>query len=521
MRLKVLPVRITAAGAKTKPEEIPLSTLSRPATIWGPEYRKATLALFSLAFMVAYSVSAVTTVMPRAAEELHGLPLYGLSFAVTMATSVVAMAFAAPWIDRVGPGTPMMGGTAVYAAGLLLAAAAPTMEWLVAGRAVQGIGDGLDVVAIYVVIARVFPVSIRPKMFAALAAAWVLPSIVGPAISGVVTDQFGWRWVFLTVPVIAAGAAILLRSGTRGIQLAVGAEPSSREVAPLTAAAVATAAAVTDPIPAAGPGTSASAGRSASAGATTITAQADSARENAWRRPGWALAAAAAVLMLGDASQRAQPWWPAELAVAVVVLVLSVPKLLPHRTWLAGRGLPSVVLMRALIGTAFTLGDVYLPLLMIQQRGMPAWLAGLSLTVGGITWFTGSWLAGRALMTPRLRLQLGAATLVLGVIISALVVLPAVPVWVAWLGWCFSGFGIGLAYPTQSVLLLELSPAREQGRNSSALQLNETLTTSAVLGVVGAAFAAQLGTGGAGFSVPFGLAIVLAAAALAVAGRAA
>ncbi|HEY8296376.1 MAG TPA: MFS transporter, partial [Micrococcaceae bacterium] len=387
------------------------------------------------------------------------------------------------------------------------------------------IGDGLDVVAIYVVIARVFPIPIRPKMFAALAAAWVLPSIVGPAISGAVTDQFGWRWVFLTVPVIAAGAAILLRSGTRGIQLAAGAEPSSREAASTTAptTAVATAAgpaAGTDPIPAAGPGTSPSAGSSGSAGAT-ITAQAESARENSWRRPGWALAAAAAVLLLGDASQRAQPWWPAELAVAVVVLVLSVPKLLPHRTWLAGRGLPSVVLMRALIGTAFTLGDVYLPLLMIQQRGMPAWLAGLSLTVGGITWFSGSWLAGRALMTPRLRLRLGAATLVLGVSISALVVLPAVPVWVAWLGWCFSGFGIGLAYPTQSVLLLELSPAREQGRNSSALQLNETLTTSAVLGVVGAAFAALLGNGGAGFSVPFGLAIVLAAAALAVAGRAA
>ncbi|MDQ6755217.1 MAG: hypothetical protein M3017_17885 [Actinomycetota bacterium] len=43
--------------------------------------------------MVAYSVSAATTVTPRAAEELDGLPLYGLSFAVTMATSVVAMAF--------------------------------------------------------------------------------------------------------------------------------------------------------------------------------------------------------------------------------------------------------------------------------------------------------------------------------------------------------------------------------------------------------------------------------------------
>jgi MFS family permease len=460
---------------------MPVPTLSQPDTIWCRKYRKATIALFSLGFMVAYSFTAVTTVMPRAAEELHGLPLYGLSFAVTMATSVVAMAFSAPWIDRIGPGTPLMAGTAVYAAGLLLAAAAPTMELLVAARAVQGIGDGLDGVALYVVIARVFPAAIRPKMFAALAAAWVLPSIIGPALSGAVTDQFGWRWVFLTVPVIAVGAVMLLRAGTKGIPLSAAEDPEGTP---------------------AGPGSP------------------GSGRGNVWRRPLWALAAAAAVLLLGDASQRAQPWWPAELALAVVVLVLSVPKLLPHRTWRAARGLPSLVLMRALLGTAFTLGDVYLPLLMIQQRGMPAWLAGLSLTVGGITWSTGSWLAGRGVMAPRLRLQLGAGTLVAGVLISALVVLPAVPVWIAWLGWCFSGFGIGLAYPTVSVLVLELSPAAEQGRNSSALQLNETLTTSAVLGVAGAAFAALLGTGGLGFTVPFGLAILLAAFALAVSRRA-
>ena len=476
---------------------MPVPTLSEPDTIWCREYRKATIALFSLGFMVAYSFTAVTTVMPRAAEELHGLPLYGLSFAVTMATSVVAMAFSAPWIDRIGPGIPLMTGTAVYALGLLLAAAAPTMEWLVAARAVQGIGDGLDGVALYVVIARVFPAAIRPKMFAALAAAWVLPSIIGPALSGAVTDQFGWRWVFLTVPVIAIGAVMLLRAGTRGIRLSAPAVPAA------TAAPTAPAA------PAEGSEADERAAESTGPN-----------RAGVWQRPLWALAAAAAVLLLGDASQRAQPWWPAELALAVVVLVLSVPKLLPHRTWRAARGLPSLVLMRALIGTAFTLGDVYLPLLMIQQRGMPAWLAGLSLTVGGITWSTGSWLAGRSVLAPRLRLQLGAGMLVLGVLISSLVVLPALPVWIAWLGWCFSGFGIGLAYPTVSVLVLELSPLAEQGRNSSALQLNETLTTSAVLGVAGAAFAALLGTGGLGFTVPFGLAVLLAACALGVSRRA-
>ncbi|MCZ2403136.1 MFS transporter [Paenarthrobacter sp. Z7-10] len=475
--------------------------MNPPATIWSPAYRSATVGLFSLAFLVAYSVSAITTAMPRAAHELHGLNLYGLAFAVTMATSVVAMTFAAPWIERAGPGVALMAGIAVDCAGLLVAAAAPTMEVLVAGRAVQGIGVGLEGVALYVVIARVFPAAIRPKMFATLSAAWVLPSIIGPAINGAVTDQFGWRWVFVTVPVVAVGAVALVRAGTRGASMDAGetfdrADDDGQ------------------------PGLSARTG-SASGNSRATAPRSDFGTNSIWYRPLLALAAACAVLLLGDASLRAHPWWPGELAAAVVVLVLTAPKLLPRGTWLARRGLPAVVLMRALIGTAFTLGDVYLPLLMIQQRAMPAWLAGLSLTVGGITWFAGSWLAGRGVMTPRLRLQLGAVALLLGVLVSALVVLPAVPVWVAWLGWCFSGLGIGISYPSLSVILLELSAASEQGSNSSALQLNETLTTSALLGVVGAVFAALLSTGGLGFVVPFGLAAVLSLASVFVARRAA
>ncbi len=474
-------------------------------TIWGPKYRKATVGLFSLAFLVAYSVSAITTAMPRAAQELDGLPLYGLAFAVTMATSVVAMAFAAPWIDRSGPGAPLMAGIAVDCVGLLVAAAAPTMEVLVAGRAIQGLGAGLEGVALYVVIARVFPAALRAKMFAALSAAWVLPSIVGPAVSGAVTDQFGWRWVFVSVPFLAVFAVALVRSGTRDMNM------TAQTHAPRRPAG----SAPTNPV-----------------SSRTKLHQLQFPRLRlpqrrlpqlrlapVWRRPGWALAAALAVLVLGNAAQRTQPWWAAELGAAVVVLFLAVPKLLPRGTWRSRRGMPSLILMRAMIGTAFTLGDVYLPLLMIQQRGLPAWLAGLSLTVGGITWFTGSWLAGRGVVAPHGRLMLGALGILIGVVICALVVLPASPAWIAWLGWAFAGMGMGMAYPTQSVLVLEQSPPAEQGSNASALQLNETLTTAAVLGVVGAVFAALLINPEAGFAVAFGVAALLALAAGLVARR--
>ncbi|WP_125615887.1 MFS transporter [Specibacter cremeus] len=455
-------------------------------TIWGARYRGATIGFFGLAFMVAYSSAAITTAMPRAADELHGLPLYGLAFAVTMATSVVTMTIAAAWIDRVGPQKPLLTGVAIYVAGLTLAAAAPTMEALVAARALQGIGTGFDSVALYVAIARVFPARLRPKMFGALAAAWVLPSIVGPALSGIITDHFGWRWVFATVPVLATVAAVVVYAGTRGGGMNGTAPPEATD----------------------DDGTSPTARKGAGLGGSP------------WRKPLWAAVAAASVLALGDASARTQPWWAPELAAAVVLLAISVPRLLPTGTWRAARGLPALVLMRGLLGTAFSIADVYLPLLMIDQRDLPASLAGLSLTVGGVTWSIGAWLAGRGTPTPAWSLRLGALGVLLGLLIAALVLLPAMPVWIAWAGWAAAGLGIGLAYPTQSVLVLAKSAPHEQGRNSSALALNETLTTAAALSVVGALFAALLGTGMAGYGVAFAAAVLLASATVAVSWRA-
>ncbi|WP_427015691.1 MFS transporter [Pseudarthrobacter sp. P1] len=448
-------------------------------TIWSPFYRTATIGLFALGFLVAYSTAAVTTAMPRAAEELHGLPLYGLAFAVTMATSVVTMALAALWIDRSGPLKPLLVGVGIYATGLLLAAAAPTMEILVAARAIQGVGTGLDSVALYVVIARVFPAHLRPPMFGALAAAWVLPSIIGPALSGLVTDHFGWRWVFVSVPVLAVGAAALAYAGMRGAKVNV-------------------------PV------------RKHDGGAPD-----PAARRKALRKPLWAGAAAAAVLVLGDASARSHPWWVPELVLALVVLGIAVPRLLPRGTWRAARGLPSLVLMRGLVGTAFTVADIYLPLYMIEQRGMPAWLAGLSLTVSGVTWSIGAWMVGRGIISPRRGLVLGSAGVLAAVAIVALVLLPGMPVGVAWVGWTLGGLAIGWCYPVQSVLVLEKSEPSEQGANSSALQLSETLTTAACLGVVGAVFASLIGLGAPGYAVAFGVSAALAAGALAVSRRAA
>jgi MFS family permease len=179
------------------------------------------------------------------------------------------------------------------------------------------------------------------------------------------------------------------------------------------------------------------------------------------------------------------------MALAVVVLAVCAPRLLPAGTLAARPGLPSVIGLRGLAGAAFVQADVFLPLMLTRERGFSPSEAGLTVTASGLAWFLGSWFQGRAgqRIAPERRLQLGLGLIAAGVVTAALCVAPAVPVWVCVAGWGVAGLGMGVTYPTLSGLTLALSPPNEQGANSSALQLADSLLSSAVLAIGGSLFA--------------------------------
>ena len=106
----------------------------------------------------------------------------------------------------------------VFATGLLLAGLAPGMELFVAARFLQGLGAGAMTVSLYVVVARIYAPVDHPAIFGAFAAAWVIPSMVGPSLAGVVAETVGWRWVFLGVVALAAAATAAVLPAVRGIE---------------------------------------------------------------------------------------------------------------------------------------------------------------------------------------------------------------------------------------------------------------------------------------------------------------
>src|SRR5690606_25921165 len=104
------------------------------------------------------------------------------------------------------PIAPLYTSSVLFAAGLLIAGLATTLEMLVIGRLVPGLGTGAVTVALYGVVARAYTARLHPSIFAGFAAAWVIPSLGGPYAAGLVTELLSWHWVFLGVVALVAVA---------------------------------------------------------------------------------------------------------------------------------------------------------------------------------------------------------------------------------------------------------------------------------------------------------------------------
>ncbi|QJW34855.1 MFS transporter [Cellulosimicrobium protaetiae] len=466
-------------------------TSADPAGTLSPGTQRTVLfGMVAFVFLGAFEALAVATAMPTVAVELDGLTLYTLAFAASLASSVVGMVASGRWSDRAGPTTPLWTGIGLFLAGLLVAGLAQDMLVLVAGRVLQGVGTGLYIVALYVLVARVFPVDRRPKVFAAFAAAWVIPSIVGPAIAGLVVEHVGWRWVFLAVPVLAVPALILMRPGMRAAR---GSGPDD--------AATAAPDDLSSPIEDAPP-------------YGTVDAESPLDRTARQASLTWAVVAAVGIGALNYAGQLRGLGLVALLVASLAAVALAVPRLLPPGTTRAARGLPSVIAIRGLVAAAFTGAEVLLPLLLSHERGLAPSLAGAVLTFGAVGWSTGSWLRGRATwgLAHAGYVRLGGALVALGVAGAALLAWTAVPPVVGMVAWTLAGLGMGMTHPTLSVLTLELSPVAEQGANSSALQVSDAVAAATALAVTGSLLWALHPTLGlASYVVCFGVTVLLAA----------
>lgn len=408
----------------------------------GVSQRRLVIGICVTVVAIAFESIAVATAMPIAAQDLNGLPYYAWSFSLFLIGMLVATVLAGRLSDRIGPAKPLIVGLIVFAGGLVMAGTAGHMLQLVGGRLVQGLGSGVVNTAIFVCVAVVFAPGQRPRVFTYISTAWVVPSFVGPPISAWLTHNVSWHWVFFAVlPLVAVGGAMLVPSLIRLMR-------QSPERPPSTARP-----------------------------------------QSMWAVGLVALGAAG----LQAAGQRLDPVAAGLAVLAVAALLIGLPRLMPPGFLRLRRGLPAVILVRGLLPGAFFGGEAFVPLMLVEERGVALVLAGAALTVGAIGWTTGSWLQSQTWLTIRRDrlISLGCASVALGLaVVAATALLPGLWFGVVGIGWIFAGLGMGLAISSTSVAVMSLSSDGEQGRNAASLNLFDALGSGIFVGLAGTIFAA-------------------------------
>jgi MFS family permease len=401
---------------------------------------------------VAFEALAVSTILPVVNEEFRNDRLYGWVFTAFLLASLLGIVVVGGLIDRGGLVRPFLVGLGLFSIGLVVGGLAPSMEVLVFGRVLQGLGAGAIPPIAYVAIGRALPEALRARMFATLSTAWVLPGVIGPAVSGIVAEQLHWRVVFLgLLPLIALAGLMTLPALARSV-------PHEAAEAAAEGAAV----------------------------------------EAIRRRLPWALVVilGTGLVVAGFTDARLFPGG----ALVVAGLALGLPAfraLTPAGSLRAARGVPAAVLIRGFTTFAFFCPNAYVPLALQDWRGLDAATAGVALTISTLAWTAGSWIQAQRYMRLGARrfVTVGQAAVALATILVTLILAPGVTPWFGIVAWGLAGLGMGLSYSPLSLVVLAESPPGTEGAATSGLQLSDVIGTAVGTGIGGAIVAAATAAG--------------------------
>ncbi len=400
--------------------------------------RALKVGLVSVVTLVAFESLAVITILPNIEADLGGIAWYGWVTTAFFLGTMIGIVFAGDQADRHGAGRPYVLGLVLFGVGLLLGGLAPTMPILVTGRFVQGFGAGVVPAIGYVAIGRSFSVEDRPRMFAVLSTAWVVPGVVGPVLAERVSDSVGWRWVFLgLVPLVAVTGSLVV--------------PAMMRLGPLE--------------------------DSRPAPVTMLRRRMVEAVR---------VAAGAALVV---ASLTAPRWLVVPGIVGGLVVGLApLTRLTPPGTLRGRPGLPSVILSRGLLTFAFFGTDTFVPYALTSGRGATVFAGSIAVTLATLAWTAGAWCQDRWITRTGepYFIRLAYVVLLPAIIIVAIAALPEVgPFWMIHIGWAVGGLGIGLGYAAHAQLTLRSASVNEYGAATASLQLLDNLGVALGTGAVG------------------------------------
>ncbi|MFD2131181.1 MFS transporter [Pseudogracilibacillus auburnensis] len=430
--------------------------MSHSESIFGSRYLALTIGIILAAMTIGFEGLAVTTVAPVIAGDLQGLHLFGWIFSAYLLAQIIGTLVIGREIDRRGPALLFTAAIIIFTIGLVVAAIANDMYVLIGSRAVQGFGAGAMFTCIYTAISISYPDELRPKILGALGTAYVLPSMLGPYVAGVIAQQLSWRFVFWGVLPFLFLAVLLSLPAFRKLKMPSFQERNETGVIGLSV-----------------------------------------------------LLAIGTGLFLSGLGMLPKIVGMVLLFVGLALMVHPLRKLLPKGTFTFRAGLPSLIASRGLFFAAYVFTQNFLVLALTDTKGVTADRAGLIVASAALSWciiaiLQARWDAADKGRGRQKRIITGILLMITGIAIMAWI--PAVNIVMAVLGEVITGIGIGLAHTTSGTVAFALAKEGESGQVSGSLQFADSFTPGVAIGI-GGAIIAMSQTGG--MSLEMGITIAM------------
>jgi EmrB/QacA subfamily drug resistance transporter len=159
-------------------------------------------AILLALFLFALDQTVVGTALPIIITDLQGNELYTWAISIYLLTSTISGPIYGKLSDLYGRRPIFIWAVGLFLVASIFAGLSQEMWQFILARGLQGLGGGAVFPIALAVVADLYPPEERAKYGALFGAVFGLSSVLGPFIGGVITDTFGWQWIFfINVPI--------------------------------------------------------------------------------------------------------------------------------------------------------------------------------------------------------------------------------------------------------------------------------------------------------------------------------
>ena len=186
-------------------------SVAEPAVPWSRFVQLFTAVMLPI-FLAAVDQTLLATATPAIARDLGDLHDSAWIAVGYLLSSTIMAPLYGRLGDRYGRRDALVAALGLFAVGSIACMASQGMWWLIASRMLQGLGGGGLMVMTQALIGEVVPPRQRARFQAYFGMVFVLASVAGPVVGGLVVSRFSWRWLFaVNLPLAAIAAWRVLR----------------------------------------------------------------------------------------------------------------------------------------------------------------------------------------------------------------------------------------------------------------------------------------------------------------------